>query len=193
MLNWQPYVTHAGENLDKLATSFGITVAELKDINDIGNRERVARGQTILVPKSADIDASEQQTLVALAANRAADPVDTGAQDAPRKVQIAQPSARVVKVALRQSSQTEADDTPTTYRVARGDTVFNIAKRYGISVATLKSMNGLRNNHISTGQTLKLASNGAAHKTSDRGQAQRYTVRRGDTMASIAHKHNVIR
>ncbi|GAB7129419.1 transglycosylase SLT domain-containing protein [Silvimonas sp. JCM 19000] len=191
LLNWQPYVTHAGENLDKLATSFGITVAELKDINDIGNRERVARGQTILVPKSADIDASEQQTLVALAANRAADPVDTGAQDAPRKVQIAQPSARVVKVALRQSSQTEADDTPTTYRVARGDTVFNIAKRYGISVATLKSMNGLRNNHISTGQTLKLASNGAAHKTSDRGQAQRYTVRRGDTMASIAHKHNV--
>ncbi|GGP21695.1 lytic transglycosylase [Silvimonas iriomotensis] len=186
LLNWQPYVTHPGENLDKLAASFGMSVTELKDVNDITNRERVARGQTILVPKNADVNASEQQTLVALAANRAADPVDTGAQDKPQ-------ARRLPAVAMRDDSANGV----ISYRVARGDTVFNIAKRYGVTVASIKSMNGLRSNHIQLGQTLKLASNGNSNTAGIKRisytapVAQKYVVKRGDTLNSIARSHNV--
>ncbi|GGP26775.1 lytic transglycosylase [Silvimonas amylolytica] len=186
LLNWQPYVTHPGENLDKLASSFGMSLAELKDVNDITARERVARGQTILVPKNADVNESEQQTLVALAANRAADPVDTGAQDKPQ-------ARRLPAVAMRDDS----GNGVISYRVARGDTVFNIAKRYGVTVASIKSMNGLRSNHIQLGQTLKLASNGNGGAAGVKRisytppVAQKYVVKRGDTLNSIARSHNV--
>ncbi len=185
LLNWQPYVTRPGENLDKLAASFGMPGDELKDVNDINPRERVARGQTILVPKNADVNSAEQQTLLALAANRAADPLDTGANDKPQ-------ARRLAPVTVRDDSNANG---VISYRVARGDTVFSIAKHYGVTVASIKTMNGLHSNHIQLGQTLKLASNGSAAGIKRISYtppvAQKYVVKRGDTLNSIARSHNV--
>jgi LysM repeat protein len=45
-----------------------------------------------------------------------------------------------------------------THTVAKGDTLTSLAKRYGTTVESLKSANGLRNDTISLGQTLKLPS-----------------------------------
>ncbi|KAF0812721.1 Membrane-bound lytic murein transglycosylase D [Andreprevotia sp. IGB-42] len=173
LLNWQPYVTRSGESFDKLAGTFGISPAELKDINDIGGRERVARGQTILVPMVANLDVSERQTLVALAVNKQADPLDTGAQDAPRNVVI------------RNGRE---------HQVARGDTVFNIAKRYGVSVAALKDANGLSDNTIQTGQRLKIAAAEAPVRVDRKQKADSpdfVVVKRGDTLASIAKRYKL--
>ena len=54
--------------------------------------------------------------------------------------------------------ETPDDDPParttTTHRVARGETLFSIAKRYGTTVALIKEMNSLRNNVIHVGQRL---------------------------------------
>jgi len=55
LLNWQPHVTRAGEPYTQLAKRVGLSVAQLKDINDISTRETRARGQTILIPKSSDV------------------------------------------------------------------------------------------------------------------------------------------
>lgn len=46
----------------------------------------------------------------------------------------------------------------TTYTVQKGDTLYNIARRYNMSVDTLKDYNGLRGNDISVGQKLYLHS-----------------------------------
>lgn len=45
-----------------------------------------------------------------------------------------------------------------THRVEAGDTVYNIAKRYGISQETLRSLNGLSGNDIRIGQVLRISS-----------------------------------
>ena len=42
----------------------------------------------------------------------------------------------------------------TTHRVARGETLFSIAKRYGTTVESIKEMNSLRSNVIHVGQRL---------------------------------------
>ena len=51
-----------------------------------------------------------------------------------------------------------ADETPakstTTHRVARGETLFSIARRYGTTVALIKELNSLRTNVIQVGQRL---------------------------------------
>ncbi|GHC56680.1 glucosaminidase domain-containing protein [Ulvibacter litoralis] len=49
------------------------------------------------------------------------------------------------------------DDTKiATYKVRKGDTLYNISRRYNMSVETLKEYNGLQSNEISIGQELYL-------------------------------------
>ncbi len=52
--------------------------------------------------------------------------------------------------------------------VRRGETIGSIAKRYGLSVSRLKSLNGLRGSRVITGQTLRVVARkpSAASKTS---------------------------
>ncbi|WP_410497497.1 LysM peptidoglycan-binding domain-containing protein [Chitinibacter sp. S2-10] len=169
LLNWQPYVTKQGENFEQLADAFGIASEELRDINDIATGDRAARGQTILVPKVAGLDISERQTLQALHNNRAAEAIDTGEKDTPKPVLTA--------------ARTHGVKSGREHKVAKGDTLFNIAKRYDLSVAELKAMNGIKNANLTPGDTLRVGNASATPKS--------YVVKRGDTLASIARKHNV--
>ncbi len=50
------------------------------------------------------------------------------------------------------------DSKINTYTVARGDTLYSIARRHNMSVETLKEYNGLQSNDISIGQVLYLHS-----------------------------------
>lgn len=99
-----------------------------------------------------------------------------------------------------------------THTVARGDTVLNIAKRYGMSVAELKSRNGLKSNSLARGQSLtvlvsskqksekiQVVSNKSetakgpkvAKNTAPKGKHTHYVVKRGDTVFSIARRFDV--
>jgi flagellum-specific peptidoglycan hydrolase FlgJ len=55
------------------------------------------------------------------------------------------------------ASMAKSDDTKiSTYTVVKGDTLYSIARRYNMSVETLKEYNGLQSNTISVGQVLYL-------------------------------------
>jgi membrane-bound lytic murein transglycosylase D len=60
------------------------------------------------------------------------------ASQAPQAVPAEEPAARSTK----------------THRVARGETLISIAKRYGTTVALIKELNDLRGNVIRVGQRL---------------------------------------
>lgn len=91
-----------------------------------------------------------------------------------------------------------ADATPVSGHVIvrRGETLYGIARRHGVSVAQLKAWNGLTSNHLKIGQRLLLR---AAHRHKalaatngePKGRHTVYTVRRGDTLHSIARRFNV--
>ena len=73
--------------------------------------------------------------------------------------------------------------------VRAGDTLSDIAARYGVSVGSLMRVNGLRDsNHVEVGQTLRLPSGAAAGVTAGAG---RHTVRSGDTLGAIALQYRV--
>lgn len=82
--------------------------------------------------------------------------------------------------------------TATSYRVRSGDTLGKIAKHLGVSERTLAAENGIRDRSlVRVGQVLRVpgAGKGASGETSSsRGV---YTVRRGDTIDSIAKRHGV--
>jgi len=76
---------------------------------------------------------------------------------------------------------------PTTYRVKSGDTVTQIAKRFGLSVASIAKLNKLGpKSLIRVGQVLKLSGS----KTQDT-EVESYRVKPGDTLFAIAGRHGL--
>ena len=74
-----------------------------------------------------------------------------------------------------------------TYRVRAGETLSQIAERYGVSIALLKMTNRIRTNLIRPGQRLRIPS-GAADAVPD---TKIYTVKAGDTLSTIASRYGV--
>lgn len=75
-----------------------------------------------------------------------------------------------------------------TYIVGRGDSLYSIANRYGITVNELKSANNLTSNLLRVGQILTIPTIIPPETTP--GTYQVYIVKNGDTLYSIARKFN---
>lgn len=71
------------------------------------------------------------------------------------------------------------------YIVKKGDTLYSIARTYGVPVNELKTLNNLTNNNLSVGMTLKIPSIEEPSGTSI------YTVKKGDTLYKIAGLYNM--
>lgn len=66
------------------------------------------------------------------------------------------PPAAADAAAAAPESDVAARPQTSLHRVSRGDTLWAIAQRYGISVAELKALNGLNGNRIKAGQRLRV-------------------------------------
>ncbi|EFI85178.1 muramidase family protein [Listeria grayi] len=89
-----------------------------------------------------------------------------------------------------------AASTAKTYTVVSGDNLSKIAKKYKVTVANLKSWNSLKSDTIYVGQKLKVskatsstASKASTASSSSSSSAKTYTVKKGDTLWSIAQKN----
>jgi len=70
--------------------------------------------------------------------------------------------------------------------VVRGDTLYDIAKKYDTSVAAISARNSLKSNRITPGQQLQIPGKG-----NDVTSQLSYTVRSGDSLSAIAKRHQV--
>lgn len=79
--------------------------------------------------------------------------------------------------------------------VSEGDTLYNISRRYDVSVSRIKEANGLNGNDIKQGQRLAIPgltkSAAMPKKPLKRRRGSRYIVARGDTAYSIARRHGI--
>ena len=75
-----------------------------------------------------------------------------------------------------------------TYTVKSGDSLWSIANRFGTTVAVLKELNNLNTNELSVGQVLKLPESTSSSESGI--TSNTYTVKSGDSLWSIARKHN---
>lgn len=191
------YVEHTvkkGETLYSIAKKYGITVDELKETNEIdgvigigdvlyvpdsilhhikasGSVYTVVKGDTLSkIAKTFNMTVTELKTLNKLTSNT---------------VQI----GKVLNVVYHTAPVVTPDPTPsnpvptgTTYSVKKGDTLYSISKQKGVSVETLKQLNHLTSNTLKVGQTLILSTTSTPAGT--------YTVKKGDTLYSIAKNNN---
>jgi peptidoglycan endopeptidase LytF len=114
---------------------------------------------------------------------------------------------REASAAVTEDAQSQA---PSEYVVKKGDTLYELAKTYGVSVDRIKKYNNLKNSNLRIGQKLKLDPSGtsvaAREKVEEEQSAEtesvteimgttkytrQYTVRRGDTLGHLALKFGV--
>ncbi len=67
------------------------------------------------------------------------------------------------------------------HKVKRGENLYRIARRYGVSVNSLKKQNRLKKSKIFVGQKIKIPGSKAA-------RVKKYKVRRGDNLTRLAKK-----
>ena len=85
-----------------------------------------------------------------------------------------------------------SDSSTFYYTVKKGDTLSGIAKKYGTTVNSLVSLNGIKNrNLIYINQKLKIYSNSGYSSSSRENSCGKilYTIKYGDTLSSIALKY----
>jgi LysM repeat protein/beta-lactamase class D len=104
---------------------------------------------------------------------------------------IASPFAGLAASAAQ--SGTSAAGAARQYRVARGDSLTSVARKFGLSVSALAAANGLASDaELLAGATLSIPGGTAAASAPAASAAPvRYRVRSGDTLSSIAGQFNV--
>ena len=75
--------------------------------------------------------------------------------------------------------------TSDEYIVKKGDTLYGIARKFGLTVTELKKINNLISSSLSIGQVLKVTKS-----TSNIDSNNTYIVKKGDSLYSIAQKYN---
>lgn len=120
-----------------------------------------------------------------------------------KKGRLAHAQTILVPVKSRRSNAGFQDKPQTAtlqqHVVQRGDTLFGIARRYGLTIAGLEQANPGLENPLRPGQALRLPPNAAFSRANDPIQAaslrsasrkadqtRRYTIKRGDTLSTIA-------
>lgn len=98
------------------------------------------------------------------------------------------PARLETRVAKAAGNGTDSAARTGIHRVVEGDTLFNIAKRYNVSVADLIVANNIKGNTIQKGQVLRLTQ---AVPAQNRIEKVSYTARKGDTFKSIAARFNI--
>ena len=153
------YKVKSGDTLGKIAGRYRCTVAQIKRWNDLKSTN-IRIGQRLVIYRGGTSSSSSS-------------------------------SLSTVTSSSSSSSQSTsgASSGAATYTVRSGDTLSGIAARHGVSVADLKSWNGLTSNNIKVGQKLKVKAASAQAPASNSGEYTLYTVQSGDSFYTIAKNY----
>ncbi len=179
------YTVKSGDTLYSIAGKHGITVDSLKTANNLTSNN-LKIGQKLIIPSSSTPNNSvtyivkSGDTLYGIASN-----YGVSVEELKKENNLDTNLLQVGQKLVIPSSKSSAD-TSKTYTVQKGDNLYNIANKYGVTVDAIKSLNGLKNNLLQINQVLKIPSSLAASNNN-----QVYTVKSGDNLYNIAQKYNV--
>ncbi|MDQ7005605.1 MAG: LysM peptidoglycan-binding domain-containing protein [Acidobacteriota bacterium] len=205
-----------GDTLSTLARRYGTSVRAIQLANGMGRRTLLSIGRVLEIPRGPAPSRSSSRQMRADADGRyTVRRGDTLAQIARRfGVTVAHlqqwnglgRSTRIyagqsLRVSGSRSAAASVEPASTSGRihvVRRGDTLWDISRRYGVSLSALMRANGLgRRSVLSPGQRLRLppapVQAAAARKAGNTGggTGRVHVVRRGESLYRIAHRYGV--
>jgi membrane-bound lytic murein transglycosylase D len=150
------YEVRKGDTLSVIAKRYGITVAVLRQANNLTAKSILATGQSLMIPSNG--------------VNQPRPASSSSAQSATTKSST--------------SSKPSVSTTTTSYTVRKGDNLFEIATRFHVTVADLKKWNNLSSNQIIAGRKLIVAQ--ATVSTGTEPHKVVHQVQKGETLGKIA-------
>ncbi len=174
------YLVQAGDNLAAIAARYGLTVPELQQLNNLTNPNQLMAGSVLRVPATRGTAPSTTARPTAPAAPPAASGSTTNytvkageslaaiaarygitAAELQRLNGLSDPNLLRVGQTIKVPGQAQAPAPATTggrkHVVQRGETLYSIAVRYGVTVTALQAANDLSNpDQIRVGQTLQI-------------------------------------
>lgn len=147
------YTVKPGDTLYGIASKYNMSVDDLKALNGLSSN-LLSVGQVLLVKKENNAPMGEYVVKRGDTLYGIAEQLGTTVDELKRLNNLTSNILSIGQVLLTNSSGITGEVVENTYTVKAGDTLYSIAKKYGISVDTLKQMNGLTNNLLSIGQTI---------------------------------------
>ena len=154
------YIVQKGDSLYSIAHKLNVSLDALAAANGLPTNAILNRKQELTVPSTQPSTAAIQ---VASAAGAEDAPEEATAEATEERAEEATAEA-TEEMTAEAMAQEAAAPAPTaeTYRVKSGDSLFTIAKKYGVSIQALAAANGLQPNSVlNRGQKLTIPGTGA--------------------------------
>jgi membrane-bound lytic murein transglycosylase D len=160
----------SGESLTGIARQYGVSVQTLRARNNLRGSV-IHPGDTLTIPNEASARAA---------------PVAEARPDIVAQLPERQPAAAA-------PAPVERAAPARTHKVRSGDTLWGVARRYGVTVPSLAAANGLTSkSQLVAGTKLRIpGGSGSGNKPEAEASRMTYQVRRGDTLTEIADRFNV--
>ena len=167
--SWQPYAARKGERPANIAKRFDVSLARLTELNQFRLKNgKLVNAQTILVPVKGRGEGARLE------------------EDIPEDAAPASPN-------------------PAQHVVQRGETLYGVARRYGVSAAQLTAANPGLDTNLKVNQRIHLPEVNTAGvrdvaysrqatpipRPNKSAKSTLYTVKRGDTLHTIAQRFDV--
>lgn len=174
------YIVKKGDSLYSIARNYGVTVNELKSANNLTSNN-LSIGMNLIIPSENKEPSSEEYYIVKAGDSlyKIANMYHTTVNELKSLNNL---SSNLLSIGQRLRVITNTELPANTYVVKSGDSLYSIAKKYGISVDALKSANNKTTNLLTIGEVLIIPTSNEVIKT--------YTVKSGDTLYGIARTYN---
>ncbi|MBR3211136.1 MAG: LysM peptidoglycan-binding domain-containing protein [Bacilli bacterium] len=186
------YVVQKGDTLYGIGKQFGVSVSALMEKNQLKSSS-LQVGQVLIVPVSSDTYVVQKGDTLYSISKKYGIPVS-------ELIEMNQLTNQILSIGqvLQVSGLSNEDNSSNTYVVQKGDTLYSIAKKMGVSVSDLISYNQLSSTSLMVGQVLYLSPiNDISVGSSCYGDVYQepsyitHRVVRGDTLYSLAKKYGI--
>ena len=197
-----------GQTLGAIASNYGVPSSAIASLNKISDPRKLRIGQTLTIPVKASNLAertithvvSRGDTLGGIASKYGTTVNDlrTNNNLSSDTISIGQRLNVTAKghdeVASATTKPQKAPSKPTSYTVRSGDTVSEIAARFGTTWTALRKANQLSSDNIKVGQKLTIPASESTVASAPSGPKRAtttYTVKSGDVLGTIASRHDM--